>query len=137
MMETRTAEIVMLCKGKHEFGEHLTKREAIAQYMSDRCDCPREVYSDDVINDVLRTAALDYIDSIENTKPSGFINEIIRAYDIRRYMKKDSSWYDAIMDAFTTARVKMNGRYINGFTEENTKAVSFDERKDKHGNTKE
>ena len=64
-MNKRTAEIIMICKGHHDYGENLNHKQAIAAFLSDHCLCPIEHYADGtIVNRVIWDAALDYIDSL-------------------------------------------------------------------------
>lgn len=126
-MQKRTAEIIMVCKGNHNFGDFPTLKHAVVAYMSDRCACPVDRYTDHMINSIIWEAALDYIDSFKEHLPSSFLREIHRVMDLHnnplatRINRVDM--YEATCIAFQLAQVKNNTGYINGFTEENTKFV--------------
>lgn len=126
-MEKRTAEIIMICKGKHDYGEHLSHKQAIAAYLSDHCACPMEYYADGtIVNSVIWNAALDYIDSIH--RPSHFLRCVMDSYNLHNNALVDKKlnidWYEAVCGAFSIAEVAEDGEYINGFTEENTQFVN-------------
>jgi len=129
-MDERTSDIIMLCKNKHEFGKG-THSEIVAKYMADRCMVPVEYYSDKLINDIILQAAYDYIDGVTEGPPSSFFKQAQRTYDffnesaeINRGKTPRVTWAEAICMTFANTRVKAsNGKYINGFTEENTKFV--------------
>lgn len=126
-MENRTAEIIMVCKGQHDLGELPTLKQSVIAYMSDRCICPVEAYTDDRINEIIWTAALDYTDGMKDTPPSVFWREVKRAMDIhnnplvRNINRIDA--HEAMCIAFMLAQVMEDDRYIDGFTEENTRHV--------------
>ena len=59
-MEDRTINIILLTK---RFGEPDNVKRAIAQYMSEECDCPITVYTNGIIATILRNAMLDFLNS--------------------------------------------------------------------------
>lgn len=126
-MEKRTAEIIMVCKGQHDFGEFDTLKQAVAAYMSNRCLTPVERYTDAMLNEIIWTAALDYIDGMKDYPPSSFLHDVKRAFDLHNNPISHSisriDMYEAMCIAFQLADVWHNGAYINGFTEENTSFV--------------
>lgn len=123
-MKKRTAEIIMVCKGQHDFGEFDTFKQAVAAYMSDRCLTPVERYTDAMLNEIIWTTALDYIDGMRDYPPSSFFYDAKRAFDLHNNPFSHSirriDMYEAVCVAFQSADVRHNGEYINGFTEENT-----------------
>ena len=126
-MEKRTAEIIMICKGNHNYGEELSFKEAIIAYMSDRCCCPIEHYNDTIINKIIWTAAMDYLDNIVSHKPSAFLYSVKEIYDRHNnpFIRKINNigMYEAICIAFQLVQITEDGEYIDGFTAENTKQV--------------
>lgn len=125
-MEKRTAEIIMVCKGQHDFGKFSSLKQAVAAYMSDRCLCPLDTYTDNVINGIIWDAALDYIDSFKEHLASSFLREIHHIMDmhnnpISRLNRIDM--YEATCITFQLAQIRNKDGFINGFTEENTKFV--------------
>lgn len=123
-MEQRTAEIIMICKGKHDFGEDLTHKQAIAAYLSDQCGCPLDYYKDDVIESVIKNAAKDYIDGIR--RPSFFIGqieEVMERHNNPLSKCENVTYCEAICIVFSLAQVRDGSAYVNGFTEENTRRV--------------
>lgn len=130
-MDQRTAAIIMICKGKHDFGEELTHKQAIAAYLSDQCMCPFDYYKSDVIENVIKNALKDYIDSIP--RPSVFIGQIedvMERYNNPLAKCEKIDYCEAICRAFSLVQVRNGGAYINGFTEENTRRIC----KTNHGN---
>ena len=121
-MDKRTSEIIMICKGNHDYGENLNHKEAIAAYMSDVCLVPLDFYSKDYnINRVIYSAALDFIDNAD--RPSHFIKLIQEFLDVHNNPAFDNrriDYYEAICIAFQIMEVMDDGEYVNGFTEENT-----------------
>lgn len=122
-MDKRTAEIIMVCKGQHDFGEFDTFKQAVAAYMSDRCGTPVSQYTDHLLNDIIWSAAMDYMDGMKDYPPSSFLWSVHRAMELHnnpfsRINRIDM--YEAICIAFQLADVMHNGEYVNGFTEDNT-----------------
>ena len=127
-MLQQTAEIIMICKGRHDYGDNLTHKQAIAAYLSDQCFCSIEYISDNDINDVIWQAAIDYINGFKEHLPGSFLQYAKEVYDRhnnplnKNFNRIDI--YEAICSAFQMAQVKSDGgKYINGFTEENTRFV--------------
>ncbi len=122
-MRQRTAEIIAICKGRHEFGENLSPKEAIAAYMSDDTGCPTELYDDVMLESIIADALFDFIDDMN--MPSSFLRDIRDIYcrhNTFAEMKglERISYTDAVCFAFSTVQVKRDGKFINGFTKENT-----------------
>ena len=124
-MEKRTAEIIMICKGRHTFGDDLCAKDAIKAYISDRCAIKLEHLQDRDINDIIWIAALDFMNSAN--KPSLFIQVAREAYDRHNNLIKPLAGksfspidiYEAICTAFRLVRVKSeDGSYTNGFCED-------------------
>ena len=110
-MEKRTEEIIAVCKGRHAFGDIRSFRDAIAAYMSDRCNYPAEDYTDEMLEGIIFEAVCDYIDGAD--RPSAFLRQI---RDSARY--HDGNLFAAVCGAFSTTTVKRSdGTYRNGFTE--------------------
>ena len=121
-MKKRTAEIIMVCKGQHDFGKFSTLKQAVIAYMSDRCICPVEAYTDENLRDIIYEAFMDYLSSCNN----------LRAFFY--HLKEARYWCDwrpregvdditAVLIAFQLCCVRDDTGYINGFTEENTQRV--------------
>lgn len=124
-MQQRTAEIIMVCKGQHDFGRFATFKDAIAAYMSDRCACPITAYTDDIINDIILAAAMDLVDQMK--KPSVLLwqaQQVMRRHNnplVQNINRVDI--FEALCGAFQLMQVRDDTGYINGFTEENTQFV--------------
>lgn len=74
ILEDRTVNIVLLTK---RFGMNDVKK-AIAQYMSEECGCPIEVYSDSILYDIVKTAMYDILRCSSNVSYTiAFIREMI------------------------------------------------------------
>ena len=126
-MERRTAEIIMVCKGRHKFGNDLCAKDAVKAYICDRCAIdPKHLETRDV-NDMVWTAALDYMNSA--SKPSTFLSSVKEIYDHAHSSTLGKNIdsidiYEAICRAFRLVRVKADdGQFVNGFCEENTQEV--------------
>lgn len=121
-MEKRTAEIIMVCKGHHDFGKELTHKQAIAAYIADSCCCPVEFYTDDILNDIIYQAALDYIDGLKI--PSSFIRDIQNALNLHNnpllHNINRIDYFEAVCIAFQLAQVRDSNKnaFVNGFSEE-------------------
>jgi len=76
-MEKRTANIIMVCKGHHNFGDDLTLKQAVAHYMSKTCACPVEHYTDRALRAIVWEAFMDFMDTC--TSPRGFLYHIKEA----------------------------------------------------------
>lgn len=127
-MNKRTAEIIMVCKGQHDFGDFPVLKQAIAAYMSDRCVCPVERYTDEMLNNIIWTAAMDYVDSMKEYPPSQFFCDVKRAMGLHNNPFSSGinriDMYEAMCIAFMLTDVQKKDRgYINGFNEENTRFV--------------
>lgn len=127
-MEKRTAEIIMICKGHHEYGKDLNYKQAIAAFLSDQCLCPIEYYTDDVINQIIWNAAIDYINSFKVHRPGSFLQYAKEVFDrhndpMMNNVLNKIDMYEAICIAFHMAQVRDDNGFINGFTKENTQFV--------------
>ena len=54
LLEDRTCNIILLCK---RFREPNNVKKALAQYMSEECQCEIETYTQPILYSILRTAA--------------------------------------------------------------------------------
>ena len=111
-MDRRTEEIIAVCKGRHKLGDFNNFRDAIAAYMSDRCDYPAADYTDGMLKGIIFEAVCDYIDGAD--RPSAFLRQIHEST-----MLHGGNLFDAICGAFSVVSVKnSDGSYRNGFTEQ-------------------
>ena len=107
-MTQRTCNIIRICK--HTGKDKLSQ---IAQYMSDECCCPIEVYTNGVINRIMLHAMCDYIDGCQT--PSTFLLAMKEISD--RHSEIPNA--QLIADTFSLVQVKdSNGNCVNGFTED-------------------
>ena len=116
-MEKRTAEIIMVLKGNHNLGEHDTLKQYLIAYMSNRCYCSKDVYTDELLYSVVKEAIKD---TMSHLSSPGQIRAFLYSYFEAR-MSHDE--LDSWLVALQLMQVRENGEYINGFTEENTKLV--------------
>lgn len=121
-MEKRTAEIIMICKGRHDFGKDLTHKQAIAAYLSDRCGSPVEEYTEEIVDYEIYQAVLDYLDGAD--KPSCFIRQIMDVLNLHNNPMarcEHIDYYDAVCIAFSLVQVRhrVDGCMVcvNGFSE--------------------
>ena len=118
-MEKRTFNIIMISKGNHNFGKELTRKQAVAHYMSQICGNSIETYTDRVLRSIVWDALMDFMTDCES--PSHFLYSLKNA----RYWgdwspREDVDDIDAILIAFQTCEVRSPGDHkcVNGFTEE-------------------
>ena len=67
-MTQRTCNIIMCCKGNSKYSNKGDSIYSIKRYMGDECIYNWENYTDAMIQDILYTALMDYIDGVK--KPS-------------------------------------------------------------------
>ena len=121
-MEKRTAEIIMVCKGQHDFGEFPTLKQAVIAYMSDRCLCPEETYTDCDLRAIIYDAFMDYLSSCSDIRT--FLYHVKEARYRCNWMPRDGiDDITAVLIGFQLCAVKDDTGYINGFSEENTQRV--------------
>lgn len=126
-MEKLTAQIIMMCKQPQNFGEFNSHREAITAMLAVRNSIDesyrKSPESKQTVEYFIYKAALDYLDSCD--RPSFFVFQIIECWRINTQGRGVGyNYFDAILSAFSTVKVKNNNGYVNGFTEENTKIPS-------------
>ena len=126
VMDSRTAEIIMVLKGNHNLAENLPDNTPeigayltdLALYLSDDCWCPFSTYAKQpgLMSSVIQTAVTDYLKACYN--PSFFVWEYFNAK--RQWGDRytdDQCWCIALM----MCEVRDNGKYVNGFSDANTK----------------
>lgn len=127
-MELRTAEIIMICKGKHTFGKELSSKNAIKAYLSARCNVPIECFKDNsIINNEILKATIDFINGVSYGN-AGFVlwqaKDILNRHNNGLFKDIPMDFYEALCQSFQLLPVKHDGQYINGFNEINTKIVT-------------
>ena len=116
-MEKRTFNIIMVCKGHHNFGDNLTLKQAVAHYMSKTCGCPVETYTDRVLRGIVWEAFMDFMNTC--TSPRGFLYHFKEArYWCDWTPREGVDEITAMLIAFQLCRVRDDNGYVNGFTEE-------------------
>lgn len=129
-MEKRTAEIIMVLKGNHDLGEFDTLKQALAGYMSDRCDYPADEYSDEMLFGIVREAVMDYLYTcVDGGQKRAFMYHY---FDAHKWHDDLECWLAALQMVQVREKNKDGSyTYINGFTEENTAFVYSDAAKRK------
>lgn len=95
-MEDRTINIILITK---HFGKLDTIKRAIAKYMSEECNCPIEIYTDNILMSIVKEAMFDFLHNASRKSDMiAFIREIVEAY---RY----DSMLDKIIIAFSMIQV--------------------------------
>lgn len=118
----RSVNIIMLTK---RFGKPDEVKKAIAQYMSEECDCPIEVYTDSVLYSIVKEAVFDFI---RCANERGSMIAFFREYLDANYEKD----VDRLIIALSMARVAIiditgQTETINGWHEtEFTKSLDTD-----------
>ena len=116
-MDKRTFNIIMVCKGHHNFGKDLTLKQAVARYMSETCICPIEAYTDNVLRGIVWEAFTDFMSTC--TSPCGILYDIKDAlYGCDWAPRECVDDITAILIAFMLCEVFDDNGYINGFTKE-------------------
>ena len=121
-MELRTSNIIMLCKGRHTYG-NVDSKTAIKKYMAEICAYKEEWYDDKKMIDIIKYAVLDYIETADY--PRGFLFDYFEAQ--RYHTDAIDAWLSALrfvqvkrfIDYDTNVYV-----YVNGFTEENINVIN-------------
>lgn len=109
LMQDRTVNIILISK---RFGSFDHVKKAIAQYMSEECCCPVEVYTDRILFSIVENAMFDFLHHASRKCDCiAFIREIVE------------SDYEKMLDRLLWAMCAMqvaenvNGeyKYINGW----------------------
>ena len=115
-MTKRTANIIWISKGHHPYG-NVTLKQAVAQYMSEECDCPIEAYTDRILLSIVWEAFMDFMSTCTN--PRYFMYSIKEAKYWCDYSPRDGvDDTQAILIAFQLCRVRDDEGYVNGFSDE-------------------
>ncbi len=89
--------------------------------MSDRCGCPIEIYTDELINDIIWTVASDLLNHMK--RPGSFLWKTKQVMDLHNnpFVKNINrvDIYEAMCGAFQLVEVRDDSGFINGFTKEN------------------
>ena len=128
-MDKRTFNIIMVCKGNHNFGKDLSLKQAVAHYMSKTCACPAETYTDLCLRGIIWEAFMDFMSTCTN--PRGFLYHLKEArYWCDWSPRENIDDITAMLIAFQLCRVCEKAddgsyHYINGFTEELFSNIDF------------
>ena len=115
-MNERTANIIWISKGHHNYGD-VTLKQAVAHYMSEECDCPIEAYTDRVLLSIVWEAFMDFMQTCDN--PRAFLYRLKDAKYWCDYSPREGvDDVQAILIAFQLCRVRDDKGCVNGFTEE-------------------
>lgn len=109
-MTQRTCNIIMCCKGNTKYADKCDPIYSIKRYMGDERAFYWENYTDAMVQDILYTALMDYIDEVK--KPSFVL----------WCLKNDGRFHDNINEKicamFANVQVRDENGYVNGFTQE-------------------
>lgn len=137
-MEERTLKIISICKGMSKIPKKSEQYnnilDSIVDYMADECNCPIEEYDEDILLQIIQNAAYDFIrtcdyphtflrsffEALRNTKKHKFVRSKIPTIN-HKYDSKELA--EALCTALAQVRVMKNGKYINGFHENDLKPV--------------
>ena len=124
-MDKRTFNIIMVCKGNHNFEKGLTLKQAVARYMSKICWCPVETYTDQVLRGIVWEAFMDFMNTCTN--PRGFLYHLKEArYWCDWSPREGIDDITAMLIAFQLCCVRDDNGYVNGFTEELFSNIDFE-----------
>ena len=117
-MEKRTFNIIMISKGNHNFGKELTRKQAVAHYMSKICGNTIETYTDRVLRNIVWDALMDFMAACDS--PHSFLYHLKNAkYWGDGSPREGVDDIDAILIAFQCCKVQNEDHNcINGFTED-------------------
>lgn len=143
-MEERTLKIISICKGMSKIPkkseQYNSILDSIVDYMADECACPIEEYDADILLQIIQDAACDFIrtcdyphtflrsffEALRNTKKHKLVQGEIPTIN-HKYGSKELA--EALCIAFSQVRVMENGKYINGFHENDlTPVYSYKEK---------
>lgn len=136
-MEKRTAEVIMILKGNHEYKVKYpgkSSAEYIAYYFSDYCQCPVKDYSKELILEILESVALDYLRSVRDLSVLAIYFESRRTRFFRlKNGSLKSEVIDSLIECWATAlreiQIKDSSKgdyyFINGWSEELCQTVKI------------
>ena len=112
-MEDRTLEIIAVCKGRTKYDSELGLVDAVKNYMSDTCACKKEWYTDSKMEEILKEAFYDFIDTCD--RPSYFLK---RLEEVKWISLKLTDRICMVFQMIQICRAIENGyQHINGFDE--------------------
>ena len=118
-MELRTSNIILLCKGRHTYGD-VDSKTAIKKYMAETCATQEEWYDDNRLLSIIKAAVLDYINVAEH--PSSFLFDYFEAQ--KWYIDPIEAWCSALrMIKIRNCREDGTYKYVNGFTSDTAEVI--------------
>ena len=119
-MELRTSNIIMLCKGRHTYGD-VDSKTAIKKYMAEMCAGEEEWYDDNTLLSIIKTAVLDYINEAEH--PSSFLFDY---FDAQKWCIDPLKAWCSAFRMIKIRNYSEDGtcRYVNGFTEKTVEVIN-------------
>lgn len=137
-MEERTLKIISVCKGKSKIPKKSQQYDSIldsvVDYMSDECDCPIEYYDSESMLHIMQEASYDYLRTCDY--PHTFLRSYFKALEdaenfkfLRGEILRITNEYgaeemaEALCNALAQVQVMDDGKYINGFHENDLKPV--------------
>lgn len=119
-MELRTSNIILICKGRHTYGD-VDSKTAIKKYMAETCACEEMWYDDNTLLDIIKTVVLDYIKVAE--RPSSFLFDYFEAQ--KWYIDPIKAWCSALR-MIKVRNYSDDGtyRYVNGFTDKTIEVIN-------------
>lgn len=111
-MTQRTCNIIKACKKPQKYKTD-NEVEAVRRYMSIKCNCPREYYTDGIIKNIMLEAMYDYIDTCDC--PSSFLREMNTLYNVD---KLDIATRIARTFVLVQVKADKGKEWANGFYEE-------------------
>lgn len=122
-MELRTSNIIMLCKGRHTYG-NVDSKTAIKKYMAEMCAGEEDWYDDYILLCIIQDAVLDFIKTADN--PSGFLFGYFESQKTHCYQDDPLGAWLSTLRMVSVRRSNDNGTMVcvNGFTEETLDVIS-------------
>lgn len=119
-MELRTSNIILICKGRHTYGD-VDSKTAIKKYMAETCACEEMWYDDNTLLDIIKTVVLDYIKVAE--RPNSFLFDYFEAQ--KWYIDPIKAWCSALR-MIKVRNYSDDGtyKYVNGFTDKTIDVIN-------------
>lgn len=113
-----TIEIIDVIKNP-QYMNCKTMEDAIIEYMSRECLCPKEYYDDHTLTEILKEVFADFIKTCDN--PGYYIGRIMDYISPNNILLQPKSLKDAIITTLLLVEVRKPRNkehiYINGFDE--------------------
>jgi hypothetical protein len=122
-MELRTSNIIMLCKGRHTYGD-VDSKTAIKKYMAEICAGEEEWYDDSTVLSIIQDAVLDFLKTADY--PSRLLFDYFEAQKYYGYKEDPIGAWCSALRMVKVRNSAEDGTYvcINGFTDETIDVVS-------------